>query len=284
MEQGGVGPDQQLLVQPQQDVQLLRDQCDVVFCLLQGQPVVGQLHFAAQHIVVGDESLFLHAADVVQAPFRLLDVARQDLLLAVEAKQLQVRFQQIQLQIRGIRFALQRRQRPLHACPADRMAQLAAPVYGLREIYDIILRPVRSVGTVRIAQSPAEYYGLSDESAAQADLEVRQAVGPGPLFPDPGGILLQRIGLKLQAVLQSQFEEPVHRKKEGVPLCCGRLHATQTARQQQQVPTFFPVHRVRALGPMSCCEGGPARCSFQCGCRVHRGWAGSVARIFPLPG
>ena len=86
LQQGRVGVEQQVFVHSQQDIQLSGYEADVVFRLLQRQPVVGELHFAAQHVVVGYQSLALHASDVNQPSFRLINVSFQHQVLFVEAE------------------------------------------------------------------------------------------------------------------------------------------------------------------------------------------------------
>ena len=67
LQQGRVGVEQQVFVHSQQDIQLSGYEADVVFRLLQRQPVVGELHFAAQHVVVGINVSFQHQVLFVEA-------------------------------------------------------------------------------------------------------------------------------------------------------------------------------------------------------------------------
>ena len=188
----------------------------------------------------------------MQASFRLLDVARQHLLLAVEAGELHVLTEQIQLQVGGVGLALQGGQRAFHAGTADRVAQFTAPVERLRKVDGVVLRPVGRIGAVGLPQPLAEDHRLSGKAAAQPDRKVGQPVGPGLLFADPCGILLQCVGLQGEALLNAQFEEPGHRQKERVALRGGRLQPGGRSQcKEKKVPICFPVHAVCGLDPTS---------------------------------
>ena len=218
----------------------------------------------------------------MQPAFRLLDVAREDLLLAVEAEQLHVLLEQAQFEIGGIGLALQRSERAFLTGPADCVADLPTLVEGLREVDGVVLRPVGRIGPVGLAESLSEDDGLTGETAAQTDRKVGQPAGTGLLFADAGGILLQGIGLQAEALLHAQFEEPRHRQKErialrgrgllrsrgvlhgrgilhggdirggwsallgGEALCGGRPESRQAECEQQEVSICFPVHLVCA--------------------------------------
>ena len=57
-----------------------------VFGFCYGQPVIGELHFAAQYVVVGDDAFRLHAADVLKPALRFFDIAVQYQSLFVKAE------------------------------------------------------------------------------------------------------------------------------------------------------------------------------------------------------
>lgn len=186
VQDGRVGADEQRFPQSQQDVQVLGRQHEVVLRPLQREPVVGQLHFAAQHVVVRDEPFLLHPADVVQAAFRLLDVAGEDLLPAVEFEKLHVLLQKGQTDVRGIRFGAQRGERTLHARLADGVAQFPSPVDRLREVHGVILRPVGCVGMIGAGEPLPEDGRPAGVASPQADLQVGQPFGPGAPVPVRG--------------------------------------------------------------------------------------------------
>ena len=243
MQDSRVGADEQRFPQSQQDVQVLGRQHEVVLRPLQREPVVGQLHFAAQHVVVRDEPFLLHPADVVQAAFRLLDVAGEDLLPAVEFEKLHVLLQKGQTDVRGIRFGAQRGERTLHARLADGVAQFPSPVDRLREVHGVILRPVGCVGMIGAGEPLPEDGRPAGVASPQADLQVGQPFGPGAPFPFEGAPLLQRIGLQCQVVSDAQFEKPLHGKEERVALGRGGQCGGQADQKKTEPFAVVPAHR-----------------------------------------
>ena len=69
---------------------MLGGETDIVLGLQQAETVIGQLHLAAQHVVIGDKSFALQAADILQTAFGLCNVPGQYIMLFIEGKEVKV--------------------------------------------------------------------------------------------------------------------------------------------------------------------------------------------------
>ena len=84
-------------------------------------------------------TLALHAADVHQSAFGLVDVAPQHQVLLVEAEQFQVVVQQGELDVGAVRGGLQGGDAALQVGPADGIFQASAFVERLGEVHGVVL-------------------------------------------------------------------------------------------------------------------------------------------------
>lgn len=218
VEQRRVGPEQQHLVESEQNVELLRCELDAVLRLPEREPVVGQLHFAAQHVVVGDEPLLLHPADVAQPELRLLDIAGEHLLFTVEAEELEVLFEQVQFHLGAVARCPEHREPLFEVGLADGVADASSLIEGLGQVHGVVLRPVGRIGTIGVRQSVAEDDGLADKTAPEPHLEVGIACGAGRTFAFPCGLLLHGVGLEREAVADALLEELLDGQEELVGL------------------------------------------------------------------
>lgn len=197
-QQSRVGHEQQALVEPEKDVYLLRGYAYVVVCLLQCQPVVGELQLAAQHVVVGYYALGLQAAYVLQPTLRLSNLSVKHHVLLIHAEEFKVAAEHGKPYVALVGSSLQPRKFLLKVGLAYGVFYPAALIYGLTYVYRIVLLPVGRVGPGGVAQSVLPHYRLAQISGTQPHADRRQPRHAGRLGALGSHLLLQAVGSHLK--------------------------------------------------------------------------------------
>ena len=196
-------------------------QPDIVSGFGDGQPVVGQLHFTPENVIVCDNAFFLHSPDVLEPAFRLLNVPVEYPVLFVEAEQVQILLEQFQFDVCPVGCSLKPCDVLLQSGFADGIFDFSSLIERLGKIDGVVLLPVGSVGAGRIIQSALPYDRLSQHPSFQTDGDIRHPGGSCIAYALFGHLLFQTIGMKLEVLFRSPCKQLIQTDPEGIMLGIG---------------------------------------------------------------
>ena len=201
----------------------------------QGEPVVGQLQFAADFVVARDEPLVAHPADVLEPARRFIDVLLQDLSLLVKVVQRDILLQQQHFDLRPVVFCAERGDLPFQICLPDAVPDFPSFVKRLGKVDVVVVRPVRGVGARGLGQSLLENDGLPEIAAGQSYIQAGQPFAAGAFCAFSGQGLPDTGCLHTQAVFYAEPEQFVDTQRPHLRLCGGcERHQQQGERCLQE--------------------------------------------------